>query len=63
MIKVSRIIEYSVAAILFIGFVLTIVAFCIGIEMGSIKKRYNESAQAEIVARIDSFYQCNRSIA
>lgn len=56
MSKTSRIIGYSVAVILIIGFVLTIVAFCIiGFEMGSSTKRYNELAQAEIVSRVDSF--------
>ena len=54
--KVIRIIGYTLVISVAAGLILLIAGICIiGTQMGYSKKRYNEAAQAEIVARIDSF--------
>lgn len=54
--KGIRIIGYVLVISVVVGMILLIAGMCIiGTQMGYSKKRYNESAQAEIVARIDSF--------
>lgn len=54
--KRIRIIGYVLVISVVVGAILLIAGtWIIGTQMGYSKKRYNEAAQAEIVARIDSF--------
>lgn len=54
--KVIRIIGYTLVISVAAGVILLVAGmWIIGTQMGYSKKRYNESAQAEIIARIDSF--------